>query len=58
MRWRNRGWPESTPRPKMAKLPSEALRRLHARAVKFVVDSLILRDLLTDVRLARGRLYF
>ena len=31
-------------RPKMAKLPSEALQRLHARAVKFEKESEILRQ--------------
>jgi hypothetical protein len=57
MRWRNRGWPERTPRPKAAKLPREALQHVYARAVKFVVESLILRELLDDVQLVRGRLY-
>ena len=42
MRWRSRGWPERTPRPKAAKLPREALQRLHARAAKFAAESLIL----------------
>ena len=45
MRWRNRNWPERTLRPKVAKLPREALQRLHARAVKFVEESLILCEL-------------
>jgi len=57
MRWRNRNWPERTLRPKVAKLPREALQRLHARAVKFVEESLILCELVDGVQLARGRLY-
>ena len=57
MRWRNRGWPERVPRPKAAKLSREALQRLHARVAQFVAESLILRELLDDVQLARGRLY-
>ena len=58
MRWRSRDWPERQPRPKAAKLPREALERLHARATDFVAQSVVLRELLQDVKLARGRLYF
>jgi hypothetical protein len=58
MRWGNRDWPGRPPRPKAAKLPREALERLHARAMEFVQASLVLRELLQDVQLARGRLYF
>ena len=57
MSWRNRGWPERSPRPKAVKLPREALRLLHARARKFVEESVILRELVDEVQLARGRLY-
>jgi hypothetical protein len=57
MRWRNRGWPERVPRPKVAKLPKEGLQQLHARAVKFVEESDILRELVETVQLSRGRLY-
>lgn len=57
MRWYHQNWPERTPRPKRAKLPSEALQRLHARAERFVKESAILGELLDDVQLARGRLY-
>jgi hypothetical protein len=57
MRWRNRGWPVRVPRPKAAKLSKEELQRLHARAVKLVEESIILRELVEDVQLARGRLY-
>ena len=57
MGWRNRGWTERTPRPKAAKLPREALQQLRASAAKFVEESVILRELLDDVQLARGRLY-
>ncbi len=53
MRWRNRGWPERTPQPKAAKLPREALQRLHARAAKSVEESLILCELLDDVQFVR-----
>ncbi len=57
MRWRNRSWPERTPRPKAVKLPREALQRLRDRAARFVEESLILRELLDEVQLARGCLY-
>ena len=56
MSWRNR-WPDRQPRPKAAKLPKEKLQRLHGRAVKFVQESLILRELVGEVKLARRRLY-
>ena len=58
MGWRHRDWPESSPRPKLAKLPRDALERLHAQAVEFVENSVILAELLERVQLARGRLYF
>jgi len=59
MGWRDKGsWGEYRPRPKAAKLPAEDLERLHAKADKFVEESVILRDLLQSVQLARGRLYF
>ncbi len=58
MSWRNRDWPASPPRPKVAKLSREALQRLHARAVEFVEKSALLGELLQEVKLARGRLYF
>jgi hypothetical protein len=54
---RHGGWPERVPRPKVAKLTKEALQRLHARAVKFVEESVILRELVEEVKLARGRIY-
>lgn len=57
MRWRNRSWPERARRPTVAKLPEKDLRRLHARGVKFVEESIILRDLVENVQLSRGRLY-
>jgi hypothetical protein len=57
MRWRNRDWPERPPRPKAAKLPREALDRLHTCVVEFVRESVVLRELLQDVQLARGRIY-
>ena len=57
MSWRDRGWRERPPRPTLAKLPREALERLRARAGDFVQESLVLRELVEDVQLARGRLY-
>jgi hypothetical protein len=57
MRWHYRDWPERTPRPKVAKLPSETLQQLHTRVAKFVKESAILGELLDEVQLARGRLY-
>lgn len=57
MRWRNRGWPERVLRPKAAKLSKEELQRLHTRAAKFIEESVILRELVENVQLARGRLY-
>jgi hypothetical protein len=58
MRWRDRGWAERPPRPKAAKLPRETLQRLHAAAARFVERSIVLGELLEEVQLARGRLYF
>jgi hypothetical protein len=58
MRWRERHWPERLPRPRAAKLSREALDRLRAHAAKFVEESAVLRELLEEVQLARGRLYF
>lgn len=58
MRWRSGGWPERAPRPKAAKLPRAALDRLHASATRFVAESIVLRELMQDVQLTRGRLYF
>jgi hypothetical protein len=46
------------PRPKAAKLPRAALDRFHASATRFVAESAVLRELVQDVRLTRGRLYF
>jgi hypothetical protein len=45
------------PRPKAAKLSREALERLQASASRFVEASVVLRELLEDVQLSRGRLY-
>lgn len=44
-------------RPKAAKLPHEGLERLHVRAAQLVEGSVVLRELVEDVQLARGRLY-
>jgi hypothetical protein len=57
MSWRNRGRPERVPRPKVAKLTEESLQRLHSRATKFVEESVILRELVENVQLSRGRLH-
>ncbi|MBI2840638.1 MAG: hypothetical protein HYX75_20165 [Acidobacteria bacterium] len=46
------------PRLEVAKLSREGLERLQAQAVRFVEESSVLRELLEDVQLARGRLYF
>jgi hypothetical protein len=54
---RHGGWPERVPRPKAAKLSKEQLRLLQARAAKFVEESIILRELVEEVQLARGRIY-
>jgi hypothetical protein len=57
VKWRNSGWSERVPRPKVAKLPKEQQQRLHTRAVKFIKESIILHKLVGNVQLARGRLY-
>ena len=44
-------------RPKMAKLSKNQLQRLQDRAVNLVEKSTILRELVEEVQLARGRLY-
>ena len=49
--------PAAGPRPKMAKLPREQMLRRLARAVEFVEESVVLRELVEEVQLARGRLY-
>lgn len=54
---RHGGWPERIPRPKAANLSQEDLQRLHSRAVKSVEESIILRELVEEVQVARGRLY-
>jgi hypothetical protein len=54
---RRGGWPERVPRPKAAKLSKEQLQLLQARAAKFVEESIILRELVEEVQLARGRIY-
>lgn len=54
---RHGGWPERVPRPKAAKLSREELQRLQDRATKIVGESLILREIIEEVQLARGRLY-
>lgn len=54
---RHGGWPERVPRPRAAKLSKEELQRLQARAQKLVDESIILRELIDEVQLARGRLY-
>ncbi len=58
MRWRYRGWSRRAPRLKVAKPSRKALERLQGQVVKFVEESSVLRELLEDVQLARGRLYF
>jgi len=41
----------------MAKLSKEQLQRLHDRATEFVEESVLLRELVEEVKLARGRIY-
>ncbi len=50
--------PKNAPRPRAARLSHEAMERLLVRATIFVEESVILREQLDDVQLARGRLYF
>ena len=54
---RHGGWPERVPRPKAAKLSKDELQRLQARAKKYLEESTILRELVGEVQLARGRIY-
>ena len=54
---RHGGWPERVPRPKAAKLSEEERQRLQIRAKKYVEESIILRELVGEVQLARGRIY-
>jgi len=55
---RGRRRPVSTRRPRAAKLTSEALEWLFIHATVFVAKSVLLRERLDDVEIARGRLYF
>ncbi len=48
---------DGSARPKAVKLSREALQSLYVRAKKFVEESVILRELVGEVQLARGRLY-
>ena len=57
MGWGRRHWGARTPRPNVAKLSKEQLQQMHAKAVEFVQESVILSQLIHDVKLARGRLY-
>ena len=57
MGWRDR-WEPYVPRPKLAKLSAAALERCRATAATFVAKSKVLRELVTEVTLTRGRLYF
>ena len=55
-RWRN-DWPEYRPRPGRAKLPAEALAKLHATTQRYVTRAPVLAALIREVELARGRIY-
>lgn len=57
MSWRDRSRAARPKRPKRAKLPREALERLRDRTIAFIDESIVLRALVEDVQLARGRLY-
>ncbi|HEX7479967.1 MAG TPA: hypothetical protein VF331_19345 [Polyangiales bacterium] len=46
------------PRPKLAKLSKDQLERFHCTTAKFVEESAVLRELVDDVQLSRGRIYF
>jgi hypothetical protein len=58
MGWRSNRWPAYRPRPKVAKLSTSELERFHASASRFVARSAVLKDLVAEVQLARGRVYF
>jgi hypothetical protein len=57
MRWRrSNDWPAYRP-PQRAKLPAEALAKIHAMTQRFVARSPVLVALIREVELARGRIY-
>jgi hypothetical protein len=57
MGWRDDRWPAYQPRPKLARLSKDALRRIEVAAREFVQGSLVLRELVSRVESARGRVY-
>lgn len=58
MGFRSNHWKPYEPRPKVAKLSSDQLGRLHDNASRFVERSEVLRALAVHVEVARGRVYF
>jgi hypothetical protein len=57
MRWRSNDWPAYRPRPKVAKLSTADLERLHASVTRFVARSRVLSAVVAQVTCARGRVY-
>jgi len=57
MGWRHDRWPAYQPRPKLARLSKDALRRIEVAAREFVQGSPVLRELVSRVECARGRVY-
>lgn len=57
MGWRSDQWPAYRPRPTVAKLSTNELQRLHTTATKRVARSAVLSAVVSEVTLARGRIY-
>jgi hypothetical protein len=58
MGWRSNRWPAHTPRPRVAKLSVADLDRLHASSGRLVARSAVLKELVAEVELLPGRVYF
>ena len=56
MGWRHR-WQPYVPRPKVKRLPTAELTRLHGMASRFVARSPVLAELVSKVEVQRGRFY-
>lgn len=57
MSWRSRDRGDRPARPRLARLPREVLERLRDQTVAFVDGAVVLRELVDEIQLARGRLY-
>jgi len=57
MQWRHRHREAYVPRPKVEKVSSEELARLHGMATRFVSKSPVLLALVAKVSVQRGRFY-